>query len=153
MAKKSAGILMYRYRNNLLEVLLVHPGGPFWSKKDLCSWSIPKGEYEDYEDAFTVARRELLEETGFVVEGEFIELTPIKQPSGKVVSVWAVKWNCDAASAKSNCFIMEWPKKSGIMEEFPEIDRADWFPVTVARGKMLKGQVPFLDQLCKIVGS
>jgi len=144
---------MYRYRNDELEVLLVHPGGPFWSGKDLGSWSVPKGEYEDPEDAFTVARRELLEETGFEAEGEFIELTPIKQPSGKVVSVWAVRGDYDATSARSNCFTIEWPKRSGIMKEFPEIDRADWFPVTVAREKLLKGQVPFLDQLCKVLGS
>ena len=151
MPKKSAGILMYRSRNNLLEVLLVHPGGPFWAKKDLGSWSIPKGEYEDPEDALAVARREFAEETGFEVEGEFVELAPVKQPSGKIVSVWAIKGDCEAANARSNCFTMEWPKKSGIFLEYPEVDRAEWFPVQVAREKLLKGQVAILDQLCRLL--
>jgi predicted NUDIX family NTP pyrophosphohydrolase len=142
---------MYRHRNGDIEVLLVHPGGPFWTPKDLGSWSIPKGEYEDPEDAFAVARREFFEETGFEVEGEFVELAPVKQPSGKIVSAWAVKGDCDAANAKSNSFTLEWPQKSGIFNEYPEVDRAEWFSVAVAREKLLKGQVPILDQLCNLL--
>lgn len=152
MVKRSAGILVYRYRDDLLEVLLVHPGGPFWAKKDLASWSIPKGEYEDTEDAFTVAQREFSEETGFEVQGEFIELTPVRQPSGKIVSVWAVEGDFDASLARSNSFTMEWPRKSGIFQDFPEVDRAQWFPVAIAKEKLLKGQVKILDQLCKLLG-
>lgn len=149
MPTRSAGILMYRFRNQILEVLLVHPGGPFWARKDLGSWSIPKGEYEDHEEPFVVARREFFEETGFEVDGQWVELAPVKQPSGKIVSVWAVEGDCDAANARSNCITLEWPKNSGSFKEFPEVDRAEWFPVSVAREKILKGQVPILDQLCR----
>ena len=106
MPKKSAGILMYRLRKEVLEVLLVHPGGPFWTKKDIGSWSIPKGEYTDTEDPFTVAKREFEEETGFQVDGDFTPLRPLKQPSGKVVSAWAVEGDCDASKTKSNTFLI-----------------------------------------------
>ena len=153
MVKKSAGIVAFRYRDDLLEVLLAHPGGPFWAKKDLASWSIPKGEYEDTEDAFTVAQQEFFEETGFVAQGEFIQLTPVKQPGGKIVSVWAVKGDFDASCAGSNTFTMEWPKKSGIFQDFPEVDRVQWFPVAIAKEKLLKGQVGILDQLCELLGT
>src|SRR4051794_31430404 len=151
MPSKSAGIIAYRKRGGI-EVLLVHPGGPFWTNKDLGSWSIPKGEYADEEDPLAVAKREFLEETGFQVEGEFRELNMIKQPGGKRVRAWAVEGDCDAAATVSNCFSMEWPPKSGRMAEFPEVDRAAWFGVEEAREKILKGQLPLIDQLCELVG-
>ena len=146
MSKKSAGLLMFRRKNAFIEVLLVHPGGPFWSKKDLGSWSLPKGEYED-EDPLQVARREFEEETGYPVTGNFLPLTPLRQSSGKIVSAWAVEGNCDAAGIKSNTFLLEWPPRSGRQQEFPEVDRADWFSLSLAREKILKGQAGFLDQL------
>jgi len=146
MSKKSAGLLMFRRKNAFIEVLLVHPGGPFWSKKDLGSWSLPKGEYED-EDPLQVARREFEEETGYPVTGDFLPLTPLRQSSGKIVSAWAVEGNCDAAGIKSNTFLLEWPPRSGRQQEFPEVDRADWFSLSLAREKILKGQAGFLDQL------
>lgn len=152
MARKSAGVLMYRFRCDNLEVFLVHPGGPYWSKKDLGSWSIPKGEYADSEDPFQVARREFFEETGFEAAGDFRALTPLKQPGGKVVTAWAVQGDCDPDAVTSNLFTMEWPPKSGIFKEFPEVDRGEWFTVRDARKKVLKGQVPFIDQLCEILG-
>jgi predicted NUDIX family NTP pyrophosphohydrolase len=146
MSKKSAGLLMFRRKNAFIEVLLVHPGGPFWSKKDLGSWSLPKGEYED-EDPLQVARREFEEETGYPVTGNFLPLTPLRQSSGKIVSAWAVEGNCDAAGIKSNTFLLEWPPRSGRQQEFPEVDRGDWFSLSLAREKILKGQAGFLDQL------
>jgi predicted NUDIX family NTP pyrophosphohydrolase len=146
MSKKSAGLLMFRRKNAFIEVLLVHPGGPFWSKKDLGSWSLPKGEYED-EDPLQVARREFEEETGYPVTGNFLPLTPLRQSSGKIVSAWAVEGNCDAAGIKSNTFLLEWPPRSGRQQEFPEVDRAEWFSLSLAREKILKGQAGFLDQL------
>jgi predicted NUDIX family NTP pyrophosphohydrolase len=146
MSKKSAGLLMFRRTNALVEVLLVHPGGPFWSKKDLGSWSLPKGEYED-EDPLQVARREFEEETGYQVTGDFLPLMPLRQSSGKIVTAWAVEGNCDAAGIKSNTFLLEWPPRSGRQQEFPEVDRAEWFSLSLAREKILKGQAGFLDQL------
>jgi predicted NUDIX family NTP pyrophosphohydrolase len=151
MTKKSAGILMYRLRNEVLEVLLVHPGGPYWAKKDNGSWSIPKGEYTDTEDPFTVAKREYEEETSFQVDGDFIHLTPLKQPSGKIVSAWTVEGDCDASKIKSNTFLMEWPPRSGNKQEFPEVDRGEWFTIDTAKKKLLKGQVGFIDELCKLL--
>ena len=150
MSKKSAGLLMFRRKNAFIEVLLVHPGGPFWSKKDLGSWSLPKGEYED-EDPLQVARREFEEETGYPVTGDFLPLTPLRQSSGKIVSAWAVEGNCDAAGIKSNTFLLEWPPRSGRQQEFPEVDRADWFSLSLAREKILKGQAGFLDQLERLL--
>ncbi|MBI5594190.1 MAG: NUDIX domain-containing protein [Deltaproteobacteria bacterium] len=150
MPKRSAGILLFRYNNNLMEVFLVHPGGPFWANKDLGSWSIAKGEYEENENAFEVAKREFKEETGYTVDGEFIALGEIKQPSGKVVTAWALEGNCDARSIKSNTFSIEWPPKSGRMQEFPEVDRAEWFIIDSAMGKILKGQKGFLEKLMLI---
>ena len=150
MSKKSAGLLMFRRKNAFIEVLLVHPGGPFWSKKDLGSWSLPKGEYED-EDPLQVARREFEEETGYPVTGNFLPLTPLRQSSGKIVSAWAVEGNCDAAGIKSNTFLMEWPPRSGRQQEFPEVDRGDWFSLSLAREKILKGQAGFLDQLEQLI--
>jgi predicted NUDIX family NTP pyrophosphohydrolase len=152
MAKKeSAGILMYRLRNSTIEVFLVHPGGPFWAKKDLGAWSIPKGEFEEGEDRFSAAKREFQEETGCLPEGNFIALTPRKQPGGKVVHAWAVRSDCDAKAIVSNTFSMEWPPRSGKRQEFPEVDRAEWFTMEVAKEKILKGQVGFLEELSRIV--
>jgi len=149
MAKMSAGLVMYRYRDAKLEVFLVHPGGPFWSKKDDGVWSIPKGEYTADEKPFEVAKREFKEETGYEAEGKFIQLSPIKQPGGKIVTAWAFEGDCDAGEIKSNTFSMEWPPRSGKKAEFPEVDRAAWFPIAVAKIKLLKGQIGFIDQLCK----
>jgi len=151
MPKKSAGLLMFRRREGLLEVFLVHPGGPFWGRKDEGAWSIPKGEYAPGEDPLETARREFQEETGFEGEGDFIPLTPRKQPSGKVISAWALEGDCDASLIKSNTFSMEWPPRSGRQQEFPEVDRAGWFTVPAAKEKILKGQVPFLDELSEIL--
>ena len=151
MPKKSAGILMYRLRNEVLEVLLVHLGGPFWTKKDIGSWSIPKGEYTDTEDPFTVAKREFEEETSFQVDGDFASLTPLEQPSGKIVSAWTVEGDCDASKIKSNTFLMEWPPRSGKKQEFPEVDRGEWFTIDMAKKKLLKGQVGFIEELCKLL--
>jgi len=137
---------MFR-RMNGLEVLLVHPGGPFYAKKDDGVWSIPKGEYEDGEDPLTVAKREFEEETCFSVDGKFIPLSPLKLPSGKVVSAWALEGDCDASEISSNTFRMEWPPRSGWFPEFPEVDRAEWFDIETARSKITKGQAGFLDQL------
>jgi predicted NUDIX family NTP pyrophosphohydrolase len=151
MAKKSAGLLIYRRRQSGLEVFLVHPGGPFWARKDEGAWSIPKGEYALGEDPLETARREFQEETGFEAGGDFIPLTPRKQPSGKVISAWALEGDCDASLIKSNTFSMEWPPHSGKQQEFPEVDRAGWFTVQKAKEKILKGQVPFLDELNEIL--
>ncbi len=153
MPKRSAGLLMFRWREGTLEVFLVHPGGPFWARKDDGAWSIPKGEYEEDEDPLAAARREFEEETGFAAEGRFTPLGEIKQAGGKVVTAWAVEGDCDASLLKSNLFPMEWPPKSGRMQEFPEVDRAGWFPIEAARMKLLKGQTRFLDQLAARVQS
>jgi predicted NUDIX family NTP pyrophosphohydrolase len=148
MAKKnSAGLLLYRLSASGIEVFLVHPGGPFWTKKDAGAWSIPKGEFEAGEDPLEAAKREFKEETGFAVEGNFIELTPVKQPGGKIVYAWAVMGDCEAESIKSNTFSLEWPPRSGKRKEFPEVDRAGWFTPEVAREKILEGQLNFLEEI------
>ena len=144
---KSAGILLYRFRNNLLQVFLVHPGGPFWAKKDLGAWSIPKGEFGSDEDPLNAAKRELEEETGIKVSGEFIELTPVKQKSGKLVYAWALEKDIDPSLIKSNSFEIEWPPKSGIKKSFPEIDKAAWFDKGEAVKKIIEGQVPLIEEL------
>ena len=150
MAKLSAGLLVYRVRDKTVEVFLVHPGGPFWAKKDEGAWSIPKGEYTEEENPLEAAKREFKEETGFdPPAGKMMELKPIKQPSGKIVSVWAVEGDFDAAKIKSNLFSMEWPPKSGKQQEFPEVDRAGWFSLEEAKAKIFKGQVGFIEQLIK----
>jgi predicted NUDIX family NTP pyrophosphohydrolase len=153
MAKNSAGLLMYRHRRGILEVFLVHPGGPYWAKKDLGSWSIPKGEFIPDEDPLEAARREFEEETGFPVAGHFSSLTPIRQPGGKIVHAWAFEGDCDPSAIKSNAFSMEWPPRSGKYQEFPEVDRAEWFTIETAKDKILKGQVGFLDELQGMIGS
>lgn len=150
MPKKSAGLLLFRYpagTGGKIEVLLAHPGGPYWARKDDGAWSIPKGEIADDEEPLAAARREFEEETGHAAEGEFVALEPIKQPSGKLVLVWAVDCDFDPSTLASNSFSMEWPPKSGRQEQFPEVDRAAWFSIDDARRKILKGQAPFLDQL------
>jgi predicted NUDIX family NTP pyrophosphohydrolase len=152
MAKKSAGLVMYRFRDSKLEVFLVHPGGPFWSKKDEGAWSIPKGEYTEDEDPFEVAKREFKEETGYEADGNFIPLSPISQPSRKIITAWAFEGNRDSPKIKSNTFTMEWPPRSGKQAEFPEVDRAEWFSVIMAKRKLLKGHVGFIEQLCEKLG-
>jgi predicted NUDIX family NTP pyrophosphohydrolase len=147
MPKKSAGLLLYRDSAAGLEVLLVHPGGPFWAKKDDGAWSIPKGEFTGDEEPLAAAKREFEEETGVLPTGEFLPLEPLRQPGGKLVFAWAVRADFDTAHLKSNTFSMEWPPKSGKHQEFPEIDRAGWFGVEAARVKILTGQAAFLDQL------
>jgi predicted NUDIX family NTP pyrophosphohydrolase len=151
MPKQSAGLLMFRRHRGVLEVFLVHPGGPFWQKKDAGSWSIPKGEYMAGEDPLEVAKREFQEETSFRASGRFIPLTPRKQPSGKIISAWAFEGDCDASAITSNTFLMEWPPRSGRQQEFPEVDRAGWFSISAAREKIIKGQSGFLDELTHIL--
>ncbi len=143
---------MYRQRGESIEVFLIHPGGPFWVKKDLGAWSIPKGQYGDDESALDAARREFREETGFEANGEFITLEPIKQKGGKVVSAWAVEGSIDATAIVSNMFSMEWPPKSGRQTEFPEADRAEWFSPNEARLKLNPAQAAFVDSLCRHLG-
>ncbi len=152
MPKTSAGILLYRRRAGSLEVFLVHPGGPFWAKKDDGAWSIPKGEAAPGEALLEVARREFREETGFAVEGAFKALTPVRQAGGKTVHAWAVEGDCDPAAIASNRFSLEWPPHSGRKQEFPEIDRAQWFDLAAARRKLNRGQLPLLDALERLAG-
>ena len=147
MPRRSAGLLMYRRSAGTLEVLLVHPGGPFWMKKDAGAWSIPKGEYEAGEEALAAAAREFQEETGLVARGPYTPLTPIRQQGGKVVEAWAFEGDCDAESLKSTTFSLEWPRGSGRRQEFPEVDRAGWFGLDEARRKILPAQAALLDEL------
>ena len=152
MPKASAGILMFRRPGGArpLEVFLVHPGGPFWARKDAGSWSIPKGEFMPNEDPLDAAKREFQEETGFAVQGDLLPLTPRRQPSGKVIHVWAMEGDGDPALARSNSFTLEWPKGSGQLREFPEVDRAAWFDLEEARRRILPGQAAFLDELAAL---
>jgi predicted NUDIX family NTP pyrophosphohydrolase len=150
MAKHSSGILMFR-RKNGLEVLLGHPGGPFWAGKDKGAWSIPKGEHLQGEDALSAACREFREETGFSAEGEFLELGEVKQKSGKIVSIWAVEADCDPEKMVSNTFEMEWPPRTGKMQQFPEIDRVAWFSIEAAGEKVFEAQQVFLQRLQRAV--
>ena len=147
MPKLSAGILLYRHTPAALEVFLVHPGGPYWAKKDEGAWTIPKGECQSGEDALAAARREFAEETGLTLEGELMALGSFRQSSAKTVEVWAVEGDADPAGLASNTFAMEWPPRSGRMQDFPEIDRAAWFRPAEAARKILKGQVPILKAL------
>ena len=147
MAKESAGLLLYRLKGDALEVLLVHPGGPFWAKKDEGAWSIPKGELAAGEDALAAAIREFAEETGTTLSGDFRALPPIKQAGGKVVRAWAIEGDLDPATIRSNSFEMEWPPRLGRRQSFPEIDRAGWFGPDEAREKILPAQAPLLDRL------
>lgn len=148
MPKRSAGVLLYRVRDGVVEVLIAHPGGPFWARKDDGAWSIPKGEYAEGEDPWAAAQREFAEELGLSVPpGARLDLGELKQSGGKVVSAFAVGADLDVTDARSNTFELEWPKGSGRLREYPEVDRVDWFSVTQARVKLLKGQVGFLDRL------
>lgn len=137
---------MYRRRNTAVEVLLVHPGGPFWAKKDDGAWSLPKGIIDPGEDDLLAAIREFEEETGFAAEGDFIALTPRRQPSGKIISAWAIEGDCDPSAMKSNTFTMEWPPRSGNMAEFPEADRIEWFDIESAKTKIIQGQRGFIEE-------
>ena len=149
MPKTSAGLVMFRWRDGQLEVLLVHPGGPFWARKDDGAWSIPKGEIGEDEDPLTAARREVQEETGAVPDGTFLPLTPVRQPGGKVVQAWAVESDLETTDIRSNTFELEWPPRSGRRRTYPEIDRADWFTIPVARAKILRGQLPLIDEFAR----
>jgi len=144
--KTSAGLLLFRRRGEL-EVFLVHPGGPFWAKKDAGAWSLPKGEIGEGEDPLETAKREFTEETGFTVDGEFRQLEPVKQSGGKVVHAWAIEADGDPAQLRSNRFSMEWPPKSGKTREFPEVDRAAWFNIPQAGKRINPAQKGFLHQL------
>jgi predicted NUDIX family NTP pyrophosphohydrolase len=147
MAKQSAGILMFRRTQLRPEVLLAHPGGPFWARKDEGAWSIPKGLYEEGEDPLAAACREFEEETGCVPNGDFIALGAFKQPGGKTITAWALEGEFDVAGFKSNLFSMEWPPRSGRTRQFPEVDRIAWFEPGEAKRKILKGQAPILARL------
>jgi predicted NUDIX family NTP pyrophosphohydrolase len=151
MLKQSAGILLYRMTDGILQVFLVHPGGPFFRKKDEGAWSIPKGEYIDGEEPLAAAQREFEEETGQKINGNFIKLSPVKQKSGKVVHAWAVEGNIDHENIVSNLFEIEWPPKSGKKASFPEIDRAGWFDIETARAKIIPGQADLLTQLLEYI--
>jgi len=152
MPKKSAGLLLYRMDKDVIEVLLVHPGGPFWRNKDEGAWTVPKGEFTDDEQPLAAAKREFKEETGSSPpSGEYLPLTPIKQKNGKIVHAWAVEGDFDPATLDSNTFEQEWPPRSNRMQSFPEVDRAEWFAPEVAKKKMLFGQQSFIDELLGLV--
>lgn len=154
MKKQSAGILLYRMAKQGPQVLLVHPGGPFWAKKDLGAWSIPKGEFEEGETPLTAARREFHEETSFTLPPrEPLSLGTAKLSSGKLIHAWALMGDANATSMKSNMFSMEWPPKSGVEQEFPEVDKAAWYTLDEARAKINKGQVPFIETLAEHLGA
>jgi predicted NUDIX family NTP pyrophosphohydrolase len=148
VARQSAGLLLYRRRGEQLEVMLVHPGGPLWARKDDGAWSIPKGEHAEGEDGLSAAKREFEEETGAAAPaGPFVTLDAVRQPGGKIVEAWAAESEFDPSRLESNTFEMEWPPRSGRRQRFPEVDRAEWFTIEVARQKILRGQEPLLDQL------
>ncbi|MGD9544422.1 MAG: NUDIX domain-containing protein [Methylocystis sp.] len=153
MAKRSAGILLFRRIHGSAEVLLIHPGGPYWLHKDEDAWSIPKGLIGEGEEPLSAAKREFLEETGTTPEGALIDLGAFRQPSGKRLDVWALEADFDLAAFKSNMFRMEWPPKSARFEEFPEADRAEWFDIENATRKIAKGQKPILAALLRRLGS
>jgi predicted NUDIX family NTP pyrophosphohydrolase len=146
---QSAGVIAFRRREGELEVFLVHPGGPFWQRKDDGAWSIPKGEFDEDEAPEAAARREFAEETGFRLPDQLIALTPIAQSRGKVVHPFAVEVDLDADAIRSNTFELEWPPRSGVKREFPEVDRAAWFGIADAHRKILAGQRPILDELAE----
>jgi predicted NUDIX family NTP pyrophosphohydrolase len=151
MAKQSAGVLMYRRSGGEVEVFLVHPGGPFFAKKDAGSWGIPKGEHEKDEEPLTAARREFTEETGFTADGEFVELGSVRQKSGKIVTAWAMEGDCDPIDLVSNTCSIEWPPRSGRSMEIPEIDQGRWFGLNEARAWIRKEQEPLLDSLATLL--
>ena len=145
--RQSVGILIFRRKTSNIEVFLVHPGGPYWAKKDLGAWGVPKGEYHDGEEPLTAARREFFEETGFACEGNFISLGEVQQRGGKHVHAWAVEADCDPAQLVSNTFSLQWPPRSGRFVETPEVDRGEWFNLQEARRRMVTAQIPFLEAL------
>jgi predicted NUDIX family NTP pyrophosphohydrolase len=147
----SAGILLFRFRKEKLEVMLVHPGGPFWEKKDYGVWSIPKGLPEEHENPLDTAKREFREETGFEVDGKFIDLGELNQSSIKTVHVWALKKDLDVTNIVSNTIKFEWPKNSGTIQQIPEVDKAGWFDIELAKKKIIKGQIGFIDKLIEIL--
>jgi predicted NUDIX family NTP pyrophosphohydrolase len=149
-SKRSAGIVLYRKRLGILEIFLVHPGGPYWARKDNGAWSIPKGEYEQGEEALQAAQREFLEETGVAVNGPFLALAPVRQPSGKMITAWAAEGDLDPTRLRSNTFSLEWPPKSGVMQSFPEVDRGAWFSLADARSKLSPGQRPLLRDIAEL---
>lgn len=152
MKKSSAGILLYRFTNARMQFFLMHPGGPYYAKKDKGVWSIPKGEFDEKEDSFLAAKREFFEETGQNLEMEnAIELNPSKTKSGKIVHAWAVEGDIDHLAIMSNNFTLEWPPKSGNYKEFPEMDKAEWFFDDIARVKILESQLTFIDQIQSIL--
>jgi predicted NUDIX family NTP pyrophosphohydrolase len=153
LPKQAAGILLYRQSPRGVEVLLAHPGGPLWARKDLGAWTIPKGQFGDDESALEAAKREFEEEMGSPAVGEFVQLGSIRQPSGKVVHVFTAESDFDVTTVKSNLFSLEWPPRSGRSGEFPEVDRAEWYSVAEARRRILKGQEPFLDRLLTLLES
>lgn len=150
-SKTSAGVLLYRQRTGGLEVFLVHPGGPFWARKDAGAWTIPKGEVEPGEAPLAAAQREFAEETGSLVTGPFMSLGSVRMRSGKVVYAWAVEGDIDAAAIRSNVFTLEWPPRSGRQQQFPEADRAAWFPIEEARSRILAAQAPLLEALLALL--
>ena len=150
MPKLSAGLVMYRIRRGQLQVLLVHPGGPFWAKKDLGAWSIPKGEIEPNEDGLSAAKREFEEETGIKPEGEMVSLGISRHKSGKIVAAWAFAGDCDPTKIRSNFFSMEWPPRSGKPQQFPEVDRAEFFVLEAAKEKIVPGEYDLLQRLAEI---
>src|SRR5690349_864430 len=151
--RKSAGILLHRTRGNTVEYFLVHPGGPFWKNKDIGAWSVPKGEFEEDEDPLKAARREFEEETGIVIDGDFVELKPVKQKSGKIVYTWACEGDIDHTIIRSNTFPIEWPPRSGKYIEIPEVDKGGWFNYNEAKQKLIPGQVPILDELHHLISA
>ncbi|WP_315822369.1 NUDIX domain-containing protein [Paraflavitalea speifideaquila] len=153
MSKQSAGILLYRKAHNHIEVLLVYPGGPYFTGKDAGNWTIPKGEFTEEEAPLQAAIREMEEETGFTPEGTFVALNPIKQKSGKIVHCWAVESDLDVTTIVSNTFELEWPPKSGRKKTYREIDKAAWFTITTAKEKINERQIPLLEELEQIVHS
>lgn len=151
MAKSSAGILLFRRRGGSIELLLVHPGGPFWMNKDAGAWSIPKGEFADGETALEAARREFEEETGYPVDGPFLPLAALAQRSGKTIHAWAAEGDLDPSDLRSNTFSMEWPPRSGVKREFPEVDRVAWFAPEEAARRILPGQAPWIAELMALL--
>lgn len=145
--KQSAGILLYRFLNNQLQVFLVHPGGPFWKNKDSGVWTIPKGEFTFEETPLTAAIREFHEETGKLLSGNFLELSPVKQKSGKLVYAWAIEGDIDPGDIQCNTFKMEWPPKSGKWQNFPEVDKGEWFTTEEVKEKIIAAQLPLIDEL------
>jgi predicted NUDIX family NTP pyrophosphohydrolase len=151
MQKKSCGILMYRRRGGVLQVFLIHPGGPLWARRDLGAWSIPKGEQDHEEDMLFAAKREFEEETGIIPRGKFFPLSPVKQAGGKIVQAWGLEGDCDPEAIRSNTFALEWPPRSGIKQMFSEVDRAAWFDLDEAKRKINKGQVGLIEELGRMV--